>query len=34
VKLQDGRFEMELIGQSLGAVSRIRQTPVPFHLPK
>jgi len=34
VKLQDGRFEMELIGQGLGAVSRIRQTPVPFHMPK
>jgi hypothetical protein len=34
VKLQDGRFEMELVGQGLGAVSRIRQTPVPFHLPK
>jgi len=34
VKLNDGRFEMELIGQGLGAVSRIRQTPVPFHLPQ
>ena len=34
VKLHDGRFDMELVGQGVGAVSRIRQTPVPFHLPR
>ncbi len=34
VKMQDGRFDMELVGQGLGAVSRIRQNPVPFHMPR
>lgn len=34
VKLEDGRFTMELIGQGTGAVSRIRQVPVPFRMPQ
>ncbi len=34
VKLEDGRFTMELVGQGTGAVSRIRQTPVPFRIPQ
>lgn len=34
VKLEDARFTMELVGQGTGAVSRIRQMPVPFRIPQ